>query len=173
MAEKCHEVITMEPAQQENPATYQQDENGEEILMEGVFAKRRFYCDLICFNGVITYAIAYFLAIPILLCMGYFAAKRLRLYLTPSGITYSHPVVCSCCRYHFNFPLEDIDDVRYDPGKNMVLLHMESEKIKEYVNWCCRPICGQLQYFALKYVKNEREFANAVRRMLATRENTQ
>jgi len=38
MAKECQEVITMEPVQQENP-TYQRDENGEEILIEGQLDK--------------------------------------------------------------------------------------------------------------------------------------
>ena len=108
----------MEPAQQENP-TYKRDENGDEMLMEGVFAVERFCLD-------------YIILVPLGLCTVCCAAKHWRLCLTQNSIKYRHPILYDYYgHYDWDIPLEDITDVMYDRNVSMsILLGMEPARLK-------------------------------------------
>ena len=164
MVEEHHELIIMDPAQLEKP-TYQCEENEENILMEGDFAKLNFY------SFIFPAAILCFLLFPLLLCLAYIESKRWRLYLTPSCVRYQHPTVYCCFDNNLDIPLEDIVGVRCDQRQlpNVVLLRVVSSKIEEFTGYFCKPPSYQSHYVYLPYVKNAEEFADAVKGALAER----
>ena len=155
MAEESSEGITMELAQQENQS-YKRDKNGEEILFEGEPVP--FHCS-VCFVILIILS-------PLLTILMYLAAREWRLYLTPSGIKYRPITLCCCgCQDDYcHFSLDGIEDVLYAPYQNMVILCMKPTKTKT--------LCGYTynsEYHYIPNVNNDKEFYQAVRRVMAAR----
>ena len=140
MAEENSEGITMELAQQENQS-YKRDENGEEILFEGEPEPRR----------------------TVFSCL---AVRQWRLYLTPSGVKYRPASICFCgCQDGYrHFSLDDIEDVLFDPYQKMVILCTEPTKTKTLFGCTYNS-----EYIYIPGVKNDKEFYQAVRRVMAAR----
>ena len=175
MAANDHQVVTIEPQQLQqatNFATGNVDENGEQIIMEGVCHRSSMFSDIIWAMVVVSLTgLGMLLAIPIGLCCACAAVKAWRLYLTRNAIHYRHMGLCFSCRT-FIIPLSYVKDIKIEFGTKNVLLLMDRSNAYEFITcgerpmywFCCPP---ENCYVTLKSVANCEEFANAVKREIA------
>lgn len=147
------------------------DENGEEIILEGVCHRRGLFTDVL---WIVIIAMASLIAIPIglLLACCAISCSAWRLYLTRKTIYYRHNGSCYCSTRTFVIPLSYIKEVTAISNDKSVWLLMEREKAYEFIPagdrpciWFCFP--PENCYLILKHIVNYEEFAQAVKREMA------
>ena len=144
------------------------DENGDEIKCEGV-------CNRCGVTSEVTWMAIYvlglsllagFIFIPLFIAGCVMAVKNWKLYVTRKGIYYTRPTYCfGLCFTHWFIPLEDVEDIYIAPGTtHTIWVKMDPGKINEYLHWCYRPLCVQLNCLILGNVQNSEDFVAAVKR---------
>ena len=172
-ADNEHQVISMEPKPQENPSSKKFDENGDEILQEGV-CDHAGLCQHICNIYIVSpllISLAALLAgliiliifIPLAVVTCIRAFKVWRLYLTRRGV-YVMNIGCCWTKSEDFIPFSDITDVTVDLTNKIVSLRMDPETVKKHVPWHSRPLCCTPDAYLIKHVANAQEFADAVKR---------
>ena len=152
------------------------DENGEQIIIEGVCYRRGYWVAFImaALTGLV--GLVTLLIVPIALCLALAAIKAWRLYLTRDAIHYRRQTCC-CHLKTAVIPLSCVKDVAVETGTNNVLLLMEVDDIHKYMIpmvdvplfWYC---CPHETYVKLWYVANCQSFVQAVKQEIANKETS-
>ena len=163
-----HQAINIEPLQQQPK---KRDANGEEIIFEGICYKRGFR-NWVFFNYCIVPSISIVgmivgLIVSIWCCFK--VVKDWKLYLTRDKIYYTAAAGSCCCPDTMAISLSDIDDIYVAQGTKNIWVRMEPSKVNEYIPWCSRPVCWQLNCLVLSYVANGNEFVDAVKKEMANK----
>ena len=158
--------VTTAPTQQQANPAYKKDENGEEILFEGVCNSRGLCYAVfwIYFQAAVISLLGMVLLIPVGIICGLMAPKNWRCYLTRTGIKYRRPIGIGCCDVSYDIPFADIEDIEVELVSNDILVRMETETANKYVSSWNRPLCGRLIGVYLTNVENGEDFVAAVKR---------
>ena len=160
-----HQAINIEPLEQQSK---KYDDNGEEIIFEGIFYKRGFRtwaCWYICFYPGAS-LLGMFIGMFVCIWCWFKGAKNWQLYLTHDNICYTS---AGCSTKTTVINISDIDEIFVTSDKE-IYVGMEPSKINKYIgHWCFRPICRQVRYLVLSYVANNNEFVDAVKREMASK----
>ena len=129
------------------------DENGDEIIVEGVCQRSDVLCGV---YGLYNTALAGIILLLIALCCAVKAAYSWKLHLTSAGIWYTDVIKTCFCLYKQHFiPLSDINDIQIE-GKS-ILLKFNASVVNKKVAYPSK----------LDYVHNAEEFAAAIRQQMA------
>ena len=148
------------------------NENGEQILVEGVCDRRGLFTNVF---WIIVIAMASLIAIPIGLIIACIAigCNKWRLYLTPGAIHYQHWGTCFLPSTDV-IPLSYIQEATAINTDKSVYLKMERERAYEFISWDDRPCIWSCYppescFYIIKHVTNYEEFTEAVKRQIAAR----
>ena len=138
------------------------DPNGDEIVLEGIFNAKKIWCYItvfVIFMIVMTLGLG-LLAIPGLVIPMVIRIKNWKLYVTHTDIHYN-----AGCEQYILIPLSEISKISIIPGTTTILINNKHGSIFQTGNGVFAT--NQLR---IKYVANYKEFVEAVRREMASRQ---
>ncbi len=152
----------------ETGITLSADENidEEEIILEAECHKYNVCCQItLIFVRLMALALASVIFFPLFIIICCATVKKWRLYLTKRGVYHIRPGSWGCCVDDWFIPIEDIQDIHVRTwAKNTLVIKVGPEKLKEYINWCYRPVFYVADSLIVNHVKNAEEFAETVKR---------
>ena len=155
-----HQVVDNVPVLEQSP---QKDENGEEIVLEGMCDRNALY-NQICLTH---FSKAFLVGACLSPLTFYRAAKIWKLYLTRTSIHYSR-LGAFWTKSNFDIPFEDIDNITLADATT-IYIRMDRATLLKHLHWCFVPIFGNAFIFSIDAVANAQEFVDAVKREMATR----